>query len=222
MGSCGCDERKPGRLGQGLDAVPFEGCERPNKLTLQYAKRKTIEAPPCGALVVPVHPNNSFRLVARPARAPQVTDDDITIRQKNGGLYLPCGGEWVLGLSAVGSASAGSGLNIVVYDSRDPYVAKWMERKALMLTSDQSITVGVASVELLDANPYREYLFVQNNTGNNIYVRAFLAATLASGWLLAGKGANREFDGETQKVPRGKIFAIADVAAQSVIVMEGE
>lgn len=92
-----------------------------------------------------------------------------------------------------------------------------------LLTSDASVninvsavSVGLTSVMLLDQNPTRKYLLVQNTSANTIALNFGANAALTFGLVLTSGQAY-----EMLRPTLQAIFAIGAAAALSVIVLEG-
>jgi hypothetical protein len=83
--------------------------------------------------------------------------------------------------------------------------------------STASVSVGVASAQILAANASRGAFSFQNRSASsNVYLAFGTAATAAAGWMV-GPGQSWE----PPAVPTQAVFAIADAAATPGVVLAG-
>jgi len=96
----------------------------------------------------------------------------------------------------------------------------------------QTVSVGVASTEILKANPKRRYLLIQNISDTPLTIRAGGHVSATTGIILApayvatsGRDYNApsmiEFSPSKNNLNREAVYAISGVAGKNILVVEG-
>lgn len=84
---------------------------------------------------------------------------------------------------------------------------------------NSSVSIGIASTLVLAANSSRRYLFLVNDSDENIYVSLGSAAVLNTGILLTSQGGSLTLD--TTTMWTGAVYAISLNGGKNLTICEG-
>jgi hypothetical protein len=84
---------------------------------------------------------------------------------------------------------------------------------------NSAVDVGTSSTLVLAANSSRRYLFLVNDSDENIYLSLGSAATLNEGILLTSQGGALTLD--TSAMYAGAIYAISESGGKNLVICEG-
>lgn len=122
-------------------------------------------------------------------------------------------------IPGAGTYKIGIGNGAVRYNNSVATVTVGTNKVAQVTATQSQATVGVASAQLLAANPSRQSLMIQNrDTINSIYIRFGAAAATAANGIQIGPTGYFE---QTGAVDTQAIQAIGGAAGMNVVVLEG-
>lgn len=82
-------------------------------------------------------------------------------------------------------------------------------------------TVGIASAELIGANPERVFILVVNLSTVDVFLSWSPGASSTNGVLIGPSGGSMSLDVETDgTLPANRLFAIAGAAASQMFILE--
>jgi hypothetical protein len=120
-----------------------------------------------------------------------------------------------------GSGFASGATNPEIYGTREPVSNLGMTGPNKTRFNPFGTIATTQSKLVLPGNKWRNYLMVQNNSANEIYIGfgQQVAADFSNGFFISGNGGFYEMD---NRVPFNSIYILGVVAAgQQVLIVEG-